>query len=206
MALTYETLKPWLDETAEKVIDALRERTDAFLKNPATGDDPDWHMRSGRYTKLQRLLDKAATPAHLSASGRSDLHRIIRGYLVEFVRQSEEGVPPCNIQNGRNEAAKAYWEQRPESEFAEAKFRGLVHSASSYRRVLGHDTSGRKAAMAATGDIIRTTIDVFRQEFPKLCPDLEPRASIGNDPVEVAATGNLMDLFMRKVLSKGRTR
>lgn len=206
MSLTNDTLKPWLDKTTQNVVDALRARTDTFLQTPGSLDDPEWNLRSARYAKLQRLLDNADTPPGLFVSGRSDLHRIIRGYLVEFVRQSEEGVPPCNTQYGRNEAARAYWEHRPEEEFAEAKFRGLIHAASSYRRVLHQDTSGRKAAMAATGEIIRTTIDVFHQEFPKLCPDTEPRASISNDPVEVAATGNLMDQLLKKMLSEERRR
>ncbi|MDE3016751.1 MAG: hypothetical protein KGI29_07550, partial [Pseudomonadota bacterium] len=79
-------------------------------------------------------------------------------------------------------AAAQEWSKRTRKEFHDASFPGLFHSAAAYRKIMEY--AGRKGGSPSyhmLGHIIKSVIDVFNEEYPKIDPINSPRASVYND-------------------------
>ena len=184
-------MNDWLTQTTFKVIEVLRARNAEFKEmQPPEGVDETalskFQFKQRRTDFIGELLnrhDQAANP------NRSELHRIIKGYLCEFINQTESGLPACNIMNGRNPEAQEYWKSRPSEEFEAAKAPGIFHAAATYNKLksLRSERKHKKIAWESTGEIIRHSIDVFKQEYPRFDTEHVTTASLFNDHLEIIA-------------------
>jgi len=150
--------------------------------------------RHKRYAFLERLVTEKS---HIgSARGLELLRWSAEGYLREFVRQTELGTPPLNIANPVKpipEAAR-YWATQPEGSLQREAEHGIRHSARTYEalreelfrgKTPSEPKLGRRVALDVTAEIIRVSIDLFRERGYEICGEREPRASIHNDHVFV---------------------
>ena len=111
------------------------------------------------------------------------IRSIIRGYLVDFLRQTEEQIVPCNIAVGRidTSAQRAYWEKQPPAKFWSAAGSGVFHSAFSYNKLYEVAAARRSVAWSALANIVKTSAEKFKEMHLQTFPGIEPQASVLND-------------------------
>ena len=193
----------WLDYVTNNVIKKLEARTIDFENKPSsefsTLKDEEKYLDKEKKYKFLRVLLELKDMDDLGK--KSTISKIVRGYLTEFIRQTEQQITVCNIENGRNPEAKKYWDSQPHEEFWEAKAPAFFHTAVVYEKfksLMGTKVD-RKAAWEATGEIVRICVDEFKAEYPKLNPDLTPVASVYNEHMHIIeAAYNLNRLFGEK--------
>lgn len=174
----------WIDETTERVIDKLRYNVTHYGDNPKSGTSvPSIEKQKAKLQFVGMLLEKHDEHEKANKRKKSELHRMIRGYVGEFVRQSEHQITPCNIDHNRNPKAAAYWESQGAKEFSDAIIGGVTHTATSYNHLRDRYTKSgqRSAAFHAVGEVIRVTIDVFKAEYPEFDPVHPPAPSLYNN-------------------------
>lgn len=175
-------VEEWLCATTSLVVERVRDRPKAFQEKLAKApEDEELLKKAPRYSKLTEILAEHDNQKAASPQKKSRLKRIIRGYLIEFIRQTEEQIPDCNIEAGRNEAARTYWAERPSNEFEQARMRGAYHTVFSANAVRNGAKVGRLKALEATGEIIFITTRTFREKYPELDSEKPPIASVFND-------------------------
>jgi hypothetical protein len=191
-----EKYNHWLDETVERVVSRMNDRIFQHELAPQAGTSvPTIEGQDKKFQEVEQMIGE-----HYAHEGKKkgSLARIIRGYLTEFIRQSEKQTVACNILHDRNPDAKKYWDARP-SEFREAIASGMYHSAVSYRKLVrdkfasSNERINRSPVFHSLGEIIRDTIDVFKEEYPKLNPDNPPVATLYNDHMAVVKLATDMD-------------
>jgi hypothetical protein len=171
------------------VIERLHARSEAFKKSPAPGVSATTiREQSKKFEYVEKLLNnhKSYQRSKNDRHPHSPLHRIIRGFIVEFISQTEEQLTPLNTEHDQNPEARAYWNSKDPKDFDSAKLPGMYHMAVSYNKLRDplRRESGNLAKLHAVGEVIRASIDVFKEHFPALAPGSEPRASIYNDHIE----------------------
>jgi len=182
------------------IIARLEERIRHFEMDPVGGiSAPSVGQQHRKFGFLKRLVE-----AHKAYEGKaglrrksSELHRIVNGFVVHFITQSERDIQPLNVEHGRNPEAKNYWDGREPDALRHAKLPGLFHVAASYNH-LRQSSRVRGATSAAkfhaVGELVRVCIDTFKEEYPKLNLPHPTRASIYNDHFEAIS----LALSMRK--------
>jgi hypothetical protein len=95
------------------VIYRLENRLKAFRDDPTPGvSAPTIDQQTRKFDFLESVLRQHKNYQRDPENGRrhpwSQLRRIINGFLVEFINQSESNTQPLNIENDRNPLAKAY--------------------------------------------------------------------------------------------------
>jgi hypothetical protein len=190
----------WGTSLVEKVVTRLERRIQDFESNPAPGvSAPSIEQQQRKFAFLKRLIDVhyAYKPDLGQRHRYSELHRIIKGLIVEFITQSERDIQPVNIEHNRNPEAKRYWDELAPDALARAKLPGMFHVAASYNH-LRQSTQTKGVNSAArfhvVGELVRVSIDVFQEEHPKLRLEHSTRASIYNDHFAAIA----LALSMRK--------
>jgi hypothetical protein len=186
-------LDQWANRLVEQVVERLESRINTFRENPLPGRSaPSVEEQQRKFDYLDVLIcrHKAYRPGEGSLpSGGVDkhpysvLHRIVKGFLVEFIYQTENRVQPLNIENDRNPAAREYWLTRDSEDFRIAKAPGMHHLAASYnqlRNICSVDDR-RSVKFHAVGEIVRVCIDTFTEAFPKLNYPSQTHASVYND-------------------------
>jgi len=175
--------RQWLNKTTTLIIERMREKILEFEATPHEGTSaPTIEQQERKFQFLKKLIEENES----GIKKRGPLTRIIRGFLTEFIRQSENEIPACNITNGRNPEVAAYWQTKTSGEFHDAMIPGVFHSAVSYNRIRDYaSVNERSASFHAIGEIVRTTIDMFKEEYPKLNPNKKPTPSVYNDHREV---------------------
>jgi hypothetical protein len=178
-APTPEQYSKWLDETATLIIGRLEQKIATFRATPPE----EWAAIAQNNTsaaapppsdpeKIRKKFDymEQLIAEHHGHTDRkpSSLHRIIRGFLTEFIRQSEERTIPCNTRYGRNPEAEAYWAERPE-EFKKERNTGVMHTAFSFNHLRNRLPNKRdeSSIFKTAGEIIHTAGEVFKEEYPK---------------------------------------
>jgi hypothetical protein len=171
MSITRRELEPWLQATTAEVLKLLelRAKHHAERSEQSTFN----RMKTERYDLLRHHLEKMRQSPRDVTGRPSDLERIIRGYLIEFVRQSEEGMPSLN---NAGKAYQEFWENRPLQEHETTRFMNMAHTGAAFSRLKGPDNRDF-LAMDLCGEIIEVCIKVFHKEFPSLNPAIEPRSS-----------------------------
>lgn len=180
---------------SEEVISTLESKARRFLDRASCSTlflvDAARHKR---YTFLERLVSERSHTG--SARGLELLRWSAAGYIREFIRQTEREIPPLNIANPVRpipEAAR-YWATQPDGALQREAEHGIRHSARTYEalrdelfrgKTPSEPKRGRKVALDATAEIIRASIDLFRDRGHDICGEKEPRASIYNDHVFV---------------------
>ncbi len=195
-----QRINAWLDETALKVIDRLKNRITQF-NEPQGGVSTATAEQKSKFSVIAKML--AEHDMH-TKERRSYLMRMIKGFLVEFTRQSERGITPCNVENNKNPEAKAFWESQSPEAFEEAKYGGILHSATSYLGLKQRFPRSvtRNTSFPVLGEIIRSSIDVFNEEYPKFAPDTKPQPSIYNAPDAIVRKAWLLDNIVPKSRSR----
>lgn len=173
-------------ELVALVVDRLRERSRDFKISPAPGVSATTIAeQTKKFEYIDHLINQhdSHQQSHKQQHPSSALHRIIRGFIVEFIHQTTEQVTPLNIEHNRNPDAKAYWDSKDSAEFKAAAFPGMYHLAVSYNKLRDPQSRerGNLAKFHAVGEVIRASIDVFKEHFPKLANMNDPRASLYND-------------------------
>jgi hypothetical protein len=192
----------WLKETIDVVIHRIEERSEHFKANPQGGSSaPEIEQQERKYAFMDRILTDHYKESNKS---KSPLSRIIRGYLVEFIRQSEERLPACNIRHGRNPEAGQYWESHIK-DFDDARAGGIWQTASGFRKFEKiyprKEAEGRSAEFHAVGEIVRSSIDVFKEEYPKLDAVNPPAPSVYNDHLASVALAHDMRTLDRLMVA-----
>lgn len=180
----------WLDHTTDKIVEKLANNVKKFKDAPVPefetpADKEAYQIKEKRYELLKMMLEREPD----KKNKKNELGRIVKGFLTEFIRQTEQQINACNIENGRNPDAKAYWESRPEEEFFAARCAGVMHTAFTYSRfkTTMQRGIGRKAAWDATGEVVRTCIDEFKAEYPRYDIEATPLASVYNNHLKAIA-------------------
>jgi hypothetical protein len=171
------------------VVEKLSERSRDFKKSPAPGVSATTiAAQQKKFEYIDRLIDQHISyqKSPTQRQPNSTLHRIIRGFIVEFIHQTTEQVTPLNIEHNRNPEAKTYWNSKDSAEFKAAAFPGMYHLAVRYNKLRDPQSRerGNLAKFHAVGEVIRASIDVFKEQFPKLAKINDPRASLYNDHFE----------------------
>jgi hypothetical protein len=186
-------LDQWTTLFVAKVVERLESRINTFRESPLPGIlAASVKEQRSKFDFLEGLIcrHKNYEPRqHSLPSGGVDkhpysvLHRIVKGFLVEFIYQTENRVQPLNIENGRNPTAREYWSARDSEEFRIAKAPGMHHLAASYNQLrdICSNDNRRSVKFHAVGEIVRVCIDTFTEEFPKLNYTFPPHASVYND-------------------------
>jgi hypothetical protein len=186
-------LDQWANRLVEQVVERLESRINTFRETPLPGRSAtsvEEQQKKFDYLDVLICRHKAYRPRQDSPpSGGVDkhpysvLHRIVKGFLVEFIYQTENRVQPLNIENGRNPAAREYWLTQDSEDFRIAKAPGMHHLAASYNQLRdtcsGADRRGTK--FHAVGEIVRVCIDIFTEEFPKLNYASQTHAAVYNN-------------------------
>jgi hypothetical protein len=197
-------LDEWATGLVKLVVGRLQSRIETFRKDSRPGQSAHTiEEQTNKFNYLNGLIAR-----HLAYQPRSNpqssdtkdthpysaLHRIIRGLLVEFIHQSQNGTQPLNIEHGRNPEARAYWESTGASALRLAKLPGMFHLASSYnylRRNLQVDAT-KAAKFHAVGEIVRVCIDIFKEEFPKRKLSCQTCASVYNDHLAIILLASML--------------
>lgn len=98
-------------------------------------------------------------------------------------RHRERLEHPCNIKHGRNPEAGEYYAEHPD-EFRKASAGGIQHSVSSHLRLreqYPRPQFGRSPVFHALSEVIRASVDVFKEQYPKFSGQSADNASIYND-------------------------
>ncbi len=172
----------FLSECRDKIICTLRKNLEQAQEPPPVGVEKRKHEeRKKRYDVLKPMIEE---PKH-TRRGTTTLERILRGYLVEFLRQTEEEIPAYNVEHGKNPSAAAYWADNLQ-EFRVERLPSCTHTASAYNRVrTNRNTGEHSAAWGAIGEIIRVSIDTFKKEYSCFDPSRVPMASIYNNQEDI---------------------
>lgn len=135
----------------------------------------------GEFEKQPAAEERMSNP-HLPA-----IRSIIRGYLVDFLRQTEEQIVPCNILDGKldTSAQRAYWEKQPSAKFWSAAGSGVFHSAFSYNKLCEFAAAQRSVAWSALANIVKTSAEKFKEMHLEAFSGVEPQASVLNDHQKV---------------------
>lgn len=130
----------------------------------------------------QSTAEGSIPNTHLQAT-----RSIIRGYLIDFLRQTEEQIVPCNIANGRPDTSeqRAYWEKQPSAKFWSAAGSGVFHSVFSYNKLCEIAAGPRSVAWSALANIVKTSAATFKEMHLEAFPGVEPRASVLDDHYKV---------------------
>jgi len=174
----------FIADTTAQVMSTLRRRVEQSKDSLKANELP----LDKRFALLETLLPSQEQMD--IAPGRSSVERIVRGYLGEFLRQTLDNIEPCNVVSGKVDRStiKAYWDSRPSTALWGAAGAGVYHSAFAYnslrdalhREDLG-GSFGRKAAWGALIELVRHSVQAFKESCPEILPGVEPRASIYND-------------------------
>jgi len=191
---TYEEYSQWLDATTEKVVEKLQARIEHHRLYPKGGRSaPDIGQQNRKFDHIESLIIEHREH---SEAKRSVLSRTIRGFLTEFIRQSETKTVLCNIEHG-NRQARLYWdeqERQSPGSFRNAILSGQFHTAAAYNKQLalsgervnsGEKRVGKSPLFHSIGEVIRSTIDVFKEEYAMLRPGETPMPSLHNDHMAV---------------------
>ena len=195
MALKLSKLRPkaddaWARFVVDKVIVRIEERLNDFNQAQTKGESrsgilaPSDEQQKNKYDFLQKLIEEHKTykPSQSNRHPQSELHRIIKGFIVNFISQSESDLQPLNIQHGRNPEALEYWNSLDPKALENARLPGMFHAAASYNHLKrehpGRGESSRK--FHAIGEVLRVSIDIFKEEHAKLNLSEKTRASIYN--------------------------
>ena len=179
-------LSAWKDQLVSKIIGRLQERNDEFERDPAPGVMAiTIQEQKAKFAFLAKLIEQhtSYTRGPGDRHPHSFLHRIINGFIVEFIKQSEGCITSLNVENDRNPEAKKYWDSQDPDVFNAAKLPGMFHFAASYNRL--RESPGKESknqpALHALGEVVRASIDIFQAEFSKFQSTQESRASLYND-------------------------
>lgn len=193
----------WNISATARTLARLETRLLTFTQNPTPGIlTPSLEERQRKYDCLSFLLKKDEEQRlnlrDKSSLRKTGLDKIIGGLLCEFTQQTLEQRVAVNVLHDRNPPAKAYWESLNPECLTRAIDRGVFHIAVSYlnlfqkygaeyaRMVAAPDARKVRAPFFhAIGEIIRASIDTFREESYFLLPDLTPCPSIYNDHLQV---------------------
>lgn len=209
-APTIEQYNKWLDDTASLIIAHLEEKIATFRattpeewaviaqnnQNPAAPPLMDPEKQKKKFDYLEKLIKDH----HECRDPKpSSLHRIIRGYLTEFIRQSEDHIVPCNTRYGRNPQAEAYWAAHPD-EFKKERIAGVMHTTMSFNHLRKKLPNNRdeSSIFKAAGEIIHTAGEVFTKEYPKLDSRNPASPSVYNDPFMVIELARVLGSTTQK--------
>jgi hypothetical protein len=185
----------WIASAREEVLNILESKSqvfpDRFFNSSLSIMDV---ARQKRYAFIERLFSEQCPNG--AQAGRELLRWISTGYIREFVRQTENNIPPLNIANPARPLPEAerYWSSQPQGTLEREAEHGVRHSALAYDALRGalfrgrspqEPKLGRKIALDTTAEVIRTSIDLFRFRGREFFKDVEVRASIYNDHVFV---------------------
>lgn len=176
---SYACLNHWIDEVTGIVVERLHHDAEKAIKEqPADHKD----------TKTNKLM------LRLTQSSDS-LRRMARGFITDFLHQTEENITPCNIKHDRNPVAKEAWSKCTPQEFHTAAAPGLFHTAVSLNDLKHNYSDGIHGSTAyhALGRIIKTATIVFGEQYGKLGLSYEPKASVYNDEVALIRLASLLD-------------
>lgn len=209
-APTIKQYNKWLDDTASLIVTRLEEKIEKFRttppeawaviarnnQNPAAPALMDPEAQKKKFDYLERLITD-----HHECTGEkpSSLYRIIRGYLTEFIRQSEERTVPCNTRYGRNPQAEAYWADKPD-EFKKERIAGVMHTTMSFNHLRNKLPNKRddSSVFKAAGEIIHTAGEVFSEEYPKFDSRNPANPSVYNDPFMVIELARVLGSTKQK--------
>lgn len=188
----------WLHDTTTRVVAALARKVEVERLSAVEGVPLD-----KRFKLLERALP-SKEQLELSP-GRSGLERIVRGYLTDFIRQTLEEVAPCNVVSTHVDRSQnaALWEGRSQAEFWNAASPGVFHSAAAQnylKRVafqLTNDSEVRFTSKDAWGvltEVVKASVQQFKQDSRELLPGLTPHASVYNGHSRIVKFGAALDL------------
>ncbi len=111
------------------------------------------------------------------------LRKIVRGYLLDFQRQTEAGFEACNVVSLRFDCSRqqAYWEKQPREAFWSVAASGAFHSAVSHNALCRIPTARPSVAWSVLGTVVGTSAAIFKEMYAEAFPGVEPRASVFND-------------------------
>lgn len=184
----------FLENATAHVLGALRSKVQQSKENPGA-EGPDYK----RFALLDRMLTVDSEQEALG--GRSRLERIVRGYLAEFLRQTVDQIEPCNVRSGTVDRSdvKCYWDSQSADALWLAAGAGVYHSAFAYnalRETLRADLGtgvGRTGAWGALVEVVRHSVQGFKQVWAATYPGVEPRASVYNDHEKVLRYSVMLD-------------
>ncbi len=188
----------WLHETASRTVAALARRVELFKSGALETPLPD-----SRFKLLERMIPSQEELAR--SPGRSALERVVRGYLTEFVRQTIDDVPPCNVVSTHVDRSQhaTLWNGRSASEFWVAASPGVFHSAvvNNYLRSVAHQISNESGLRLASKDawgvlveIVKASVVQFKEDCHEILPGVPPRASVFNDHTRILRYGAALDI------------
>ncbi len=154
----------------------------SFLANLTAQLVPDEKM-GGRSSVAVAVEGQPADEDRMPNPHLPAIRSIIRGYLVDFLRQTEEQIVPCNIVGGKLDTSvqRAYWEKQPPDKFWSAAGSGVFHSAFSYNKLYEVAAARRSVAWSALANIVKTSAEKFKEMHLQTFPGIEPQASVLND-------------------------
>lgn len=184
----------FLENATAHVLGALRSKVQQGKENVHAGSPDDQ-----RFALLDRMLTVDTEPGVLG--GRSRLERMVRGYLAEFFRQTVDQIEPCNVRSGTvdRSGVKSYWDSQSADALWLAAGAGVYHSAFAYnalRETLRADSGngvGRKGAWGALVEVVRHSVQGFKEVWSATYPGVEPRASVYNDHEKVLRYSVMLD-------------
>ena len=198
-----QQIDSWLEATTAKVLQQLKEDVELHERSIARGKlvlESD----TKRYELLRRNLEKDRVPRSIDGKLRpTNLERIIRGYLVEFIRQSEEGAPSHNAHMDKEPTA-SYWASRSRQEFLSARLLCNMHTAAAHHHIKKeeHPTKSVSVSFDALGEIILTSIAIFTEELHTLYPGLAPSASVVRPSEEIISARALLQNLSNSMKSR----
>jgi hypothetical protein len=166
-------LSAWKDQLVSKVVGRLQERIYEFARDPAPGVMAiSIQEQKAKFAFLTKLIEqhKSYSRGPGDRHSHSFLHRIINGFIVEFIKQSEGCITSLNVENDRNPEAKKYWDSQDPDVFNAVKLPGMFHFAVTYNRL--RESPGKER---------KNQLDIFQAEFSKFQSSHESRASLYND-------------------------
>ena len=115
------------------------------------------------------------------------LRRVIRGFIIEFVRQTERSTEACNVFDGQNPQAEKYWEKQPVGAFRAACFGSWFHAAATFQQLYVRAAKegmlvgdSKKEVVDILGATIRACLDSYLEGAKELFPSFQLRASVYN--------------------------